>query len=77
MSWLACPYLHGKVELSKEREKHITEHHPDLLPGNRNFIITTLSDPDQIRRSSRFTNALLFSLGFRIFVEGNMWSWLL
>jgi hypothetical protein len=52
MSWFACPYLRRKVELNREREKHITEHHPDLLPGNRKFIITTLSDPDHIRRSS-------------------------
>jgi hypothetical protein len=70
MSWFSCPYLHGKIELSKEREKHIAEHHPDLLPGNRKFIITALLDPDEVRRSSRFTNALLFSRWFPDFRGG-------
>ena len=64
MSKFSCPYLHGDVELSEEREKHIADGHPDFLPGHRDKIPTVLSDPDQIRRSSRFPNARLFTRWF-------------
>lgn len=60
MAKFPCPYLSGKVELNKEREKHIAERHPDLLPAYRKCIAETLADPDQVRRSARFGNALLF-----------------
>ena len=56
-----CSYLGKEVELTLERERHITERHPDLLPDHRDRIAITLADPDQIRRSSRFARALLFS----------------
>jgi len=56
-----CPYLGSEVELSDERERHIRDHHPDLLPAYPDRIGTTLADPDQIRRSKRFGNARLFS----------------
>jgi hypothetical protein len=56
-----CPYLHGDVELSDEREQHIADRHPDLLPEHRDRIARTLADPDQIRRSKRFAGARLFS----------------
>jgi hypothetical protein len=49
-----CPYLGGEVQLSRERETHIAQRHPDLLPGHRHRISQTLADPDQIRRSKRF-----------------------
>jgi hypothetical protein len=61
---LPCPYLNAPVELTEERESHITERHPDLLPRHRDRIATTLSDADQIRRSKRFGEALLFSRWF-------------
>jgi hypothetical protein len=32
-----------------------------LLPAHRDRIATTLADPDQIRRSKRFGEAMLFS----------------
>lgn len=57
----ACPYLKGDVELSEEREHHIGERHPDLLPQHRERIMETLSDPDQVRRSDRLAGAKLFS----------------
>jgi hypothetical protein len=57
----ACPYLRAEVELSNERERHIAERHPDLLPDHRACLATTLVDPDQIRRSKRFGSARLFS----------------
>ena len=61
MSWFPCPYLKGEVELSEERERHIAERHPDLLPEYRRQVIETLAAPDQVRRSTRFGNARLFS----------------
>lgn len=56
-----CPYLKGEVELTEERERHIGERHPDLLPQHRARMAETLSDPDQVRRSARFAGARLFS----------------
>jgi len=56
-----CPYLKGDVELTKERERHIAERHPDLLPKHRDRLAETLSGPDQVRRSTRFGSARLFS----------------
>jgi hypothetical protein len=61
MSWFPCPYLKGEVELSEERERHIAERHPDLLPEYRKQLIETVAAPDQVRRSTRFGNARLFS----------------
>jgi hypothetical protein len=56
-----CPYLNGEVELTEERERHITERHPDLLPEHRPRIAETLAAPDQVRTSARFVSARLFS----------------
>ena len=61
MTRFLCPYLKGEVELSDERERHIAERHPDLLPEHRERIAETLSIPDQIRRSAWFSSAKLFS----------------
>ena len=56
-----CPYLNGEVELTKERERHIAERHPDLLPDHQHHLAETLAQPDQVRRSARFGSARLFS----------------
>ena len=64
MAMLSCPYLAVEVELSEEREGHIRDHHPDLLPEHRGRIIETVDDPDQVRRSSRAGNARLFTKWF-------------
>ncbi len=61
MQRYSCPYLRGEIELTSEREKHIAQCHPDLMPEHRDRIATTLADPDQIRRSTRFGAARLFS----------------
>ncbi|MDE3181599.1 MAG: hypothetical protein KGM47_18290 [Acidobacteriota bacterium] len=61
---LDCPYLHGEVDLTPEREAHIRERHPDLLLGFRDRIAKTLADPDQVRHSVRMGNARLFSRWF-------------
>ena len=56
-----CPYLKAEVELTEERERHIAERHPDLLPDQQQRIAEVLADPHQIRRSVRFGRARLFS----------------
>jgi hypothetical protein len=61
LSTFPCPYLNGDVELTAERERHITETHPDLLPTHYPKIGETLKDPDQVRRSGRYGNARMFS----------------
>jgi hypothetical protein len=64
MAYFSCPYLGSNVELTDEREHHIANNHPDLLPEHRRCIADALADPDQVRRSSRFVNARLFSRWF-------------
>jgi hypothetical protein len=64
MTHFPCPYLHAEVELTDEREQHIAESHPDLLPEHRDLLAQALSDPDHVRRSRRFGNARLFSRWF-------------
>jgi hypothetical protein len=34
-----CPYLKTHVELTGEREAHIQEKHPELLPAYRDYLI--------------------------------------
>ncbi len=64
MANFPCPYLNGEVELTDEREKHIAERHPDLIPEYFENLRITLADPDSVRRSNRFTNARLFTKWF-------------
>lgn len=59
-----CPYLGSDVELSEERERHIAERHPDLLPVYRKRIEDTLANPDAVRRSERMGNTRVFSRYF-------------
>ena len=61
---LRCPYLKTHVELTEERETHIREKHPELLPQYRDHLDQTLADPDEVRRDTRFPNSLLFSHWF-------------
>ncbi len=61
MATFACPYLGSEVQLTDEREKHIGENHPDLLPEHRDKIAETLADPDEVRQSARFAGARMFS----------------
>jgi hypothetical protein len=64
MTTLPCPYLNTEVELTDEREQHIRDKHPELLPTYRAQLIQTVADPDEVRRDSRFPNSLLFSHWF-------------
>lgn len=61
MTRFACPYLNADVELAEEREMHIRDKHPDLLPAHHDYPAQTLGDPDEVRRDTRFPNSLLFS----------------
>lgn len=65
-----CPYLNGEVELTSEREQHITENHPDLLPEHRSGIAETLADPDEVRRSLQLSTGLLFSKRYEAALDG-------
>jgi hypothetical protein len=42
MTQLPCPYLNAAVELTDEREAHIREKHPELLPQHRDYLINSL-----------------------------------
>jgi hypothetical protein len=75
MERFSCPYLQGVVELSKDRERHIRERHPDLLPQCRDCIAETLLDPDEVRRSRRSADARLFSRWFDT-IRGASTLWL-
>lgn len=61
MTSYPCPYLNGEVDLTEERERHIAERHPDLLPEHRDRISEALAQPDQVRSSTRFGSVRLFS----------------
>src|SRR5262245_59016403 len=60
MALLPCPYLSDDVELTDERERHIRDRHPDLLPTYRAQLAEVLADPDEVRRSPRFMSARSF-----------------
>jgi hypothetical protein len=47
------------VDLTEERERHIEEEHPELLPAHRNRLAEVLADPDVIQRSGRTDEHLL------------------
>ncbi|OIP29184.1 hypothetical protein AUK22_03430 [bacterium CG2_30_54_10] len=70
MAKFFCPYLKGEVELTDERAQHIGERHPELLPENVNRLVETLAQPDEVRRSTWFQNAKLFSRWFEDFRGG-------
>jgi hypothetical protein len=70
MTRFPCPYLTGEIELSAERERHILERHPELLPKHRHWIAATLAEPDEVRRSARFGSARLFSRWYTDLREG-------
>ncbi len=58
---IPCPYLQSEVELTDERWQHILDKHPDLLPEYVAQMVTTLRDPDEVRRDERFPRTHLFS----------------
>jgi hypothetical protein len=61
MTRFPCPYLGGGVELTDQREQHIAETDPGVLPEHQERIADTLANPDQVLRSSRSSDARLFA----------------
>jgi len=70
MKKFPCPYLKGDVELTDEREAHIAETHPDLLPEYLPQLGQTLEDPDEVRRSTRMSGARVFYRWFEDVRQG-------
>ena len=59
-SWFACPYLGGDVELTDEREDHVSEKHELVLADDFRLVRGTLLEPDEIRRSEKDPKSRLF-----------------
>jgi hypothetical protein len=59
-----CPYLKRNVVLTDERYELIMKQHPELLPEYEDALKETINDPDTVRKSMRFQNALLFTKFF-------------
>jgi hypothetical protein len=70
MQTFSCPYLKGEVELTEDREAHISRTHPDLLPEYLAQIGQTLADPDQVQRSIRMSTARMFCRWFEDVRQG-------
>ena len=70
MQTFSCPYLKGEVELTEDREAHISRTHPDLLPEYLAQIGQTLADPDQVQRSIRMSVARMFCRWFEDVRQG-------
>jgi hypothetical protein len=55
-----CRFLDADVELTDEREAHIAERHPDLLPARIDRLADTLAELDAIYRG-RADDIVVFS----------------
>ena len=51
MLLLPCPHLEAVVKFTAERQQHVAQRHPDLMPGHLAELRQTLADPDSVRRS--------------------------
>lgn len=65
-----CPYLEHTVELTDERLEHICHVHPELSSIYESALYLTLNEPDQVRQSSRFKQAKLFTRWFDSILDG-------
>jgi hypothetical protein len=65
-----CPSLGREVELTDEREAHIYSRYPELSGILVGCIADALSDPDQIRQSSRVPASHLFIRWFETILGG-------
>ena len=70
MLFFPCPHLGTLVELSAERERHIAERHPELVPGLHGWIAQTLQRPASVRRSLRSLQARLFTRCYPVELDG-------
>ena len=60
VSRLACRYLNHDVEWTEERERHIAQRHPELLPAHLDLLRQTVADPDEVRTDIDYPNTRLF-----------------
>ncbi|WP_199311957.1 hypothetical protein [Phormidium tenue] len=70
-----CQYFGVTVELSGEREAHITASHPGTLPDYLEQLADTLETPDLVRSSDRDPTPYYSPSGLTRFVPGATW-WL-
>ena len=50
-----CPHLGAPVELTRERERHIMQEHPEILPGRIDLVAQSLADPAEIRLDPKYS----------------------
>jgi hypothetical protein len=62
--------LGGEVEWTEEREQHIGERHPELLPAHRARIEQTVADPDEVRYDADYPSTRLFFRWYDDLLEG-------
>ena len=78
MATFTCPYLGNEVQLTEEREKHIAEHHPDLLPEHRDRSLAPW--PTQTRSAGAFVSRVhgyfLNGMMSCVAVSLSLWWWL-
>jgi len=67
--WYNCPYLKAQVELTDERREHIINRHPDVKPF-LDLLGEVVEFPDEIRRSQRDPNTLIFYRLYRELLGG-------
>jgi hypothetical protein len=76
MAQLPCPFLSGEVELTGERERHIAERHPDLLPENSDLMAAPWPILIWCGAASTWETPGCFLVGLTIFGAVNTWwSW--
>ena len=69
-TFLPCPYLETEVEWTAERERHIGERHPELLPAHRTRVEQTVADPDEVRSDGNYPNTRLFFRWYADLLDG-------
>ena len=70
MAGFPCPYLNADVELTDERDRHIANRHPDLLPEHHDRVADALADPDAILRDADYPSTRLFCRWFEDLIGG-------
>jgi hypothetical protein len=65
-----CPYLNTTIELTDEREQHITVFHPGTLPDYLAQLEQTRLDSELVRCRDRDPNAIIFSKWFETIRTG-------
>ena len=61
LTFFPCPYLGSLVELNDERERHITDRHPELMTRRPEYVAPTLAYPDRVQISPSDAGVRLFT----------------